>query len=121
MTECFNAHFKRLIARYDQTGVRCVFWVDHCGIHNAMESIVENTRHCVGFNAAYSPEVNQIENMFGVWKQQAEWDVRSFDGLQGLLEKIVAEFETIEQNVVSASFELCRNEVWPKAYAMEDL
>ena len=119
--ECFTAYFKRLIKRYDEAGVRCVFWVDNCGIHNAMESVAANTRHCVVFNAAYSPELNPIENVFGVWNRRAERDVRTFDGLQGLLEKIAAAFETLEQNIVSASFERCRNEVWPKAIAMEDL
>ena len=119
--ESFNAYFKRLIARYDQAGVRCVFWVDNCGIHNAMEPIMENTQHCVVFNAACSPELNPIENVFGAWKQRAERDIRTFDGLQGLLAKIAAAFETLEQKVVSASFERCRNEVWAKVYARDDL
>ena len=73
------------------------------------------------FNAAYSPELNPIENVFGVWKQRAERDVRSFDGLRRLLGKIVAEFETIELNFVLASFERCPNEVWPRVFATEDL
>ena len=119
--DSFNAYFKRLIARYDQVGIRCVFWVDNCGIHNSMERVVENTQHCVVFNATYSPELNSFENVFGVWKGRTERDITTFDGLQDLLEKIAASFETLEQRVVSASFERCRNEVWAKVFAMGDL
>ena len=82
---------------------------------------MENTQHCVVLNAAYSTEFNPIENVFGAWKQRAERDIRTFDGLQSLLAKIAAAFETLEQKVVSASFERCRNEVWAKVYAMDDL
>ena len=68
------------------------------------------------FNAEYSPELNPIENVFGVWKGRTERDITTFDGLQDLLEKIAASFETLEQRVVSASFERCRNEVWTKVF-----
>ena len=54
-TETFKAHFRRLIAYYDEAGLRCVFKVDNCSIHNQMEEIVAGSRHCVVFNAAYSP------------------------------------------------------------------
>ena len=65
--------------------------------------------------------MNQIENVFGVWKGRTERDIRTFDGLQDLLEKIAASFETLEQRVASSSFERCRNEVFAKVFAMGDL
>ena len=54
-TETFNAYFRCLIAFYDEAGLRRVFLVDNCRIHNRMEENVAGSRHCVVFNAAYSP------------------------------------------------------------------
>ena len=58
--ESFNAYFRHIISKYDEAGIRCVFWVDNCRIHNEMRTIVAGSRHCVVFNAAYSPELNPI-------------------------------------------------------------
>ena len=120
-TETFDAYFKHLIERYDNAGLRCVFWVDNCRIHNHMTDIVEGSRHCVVFNAAYSPELNPIENVFGIWKRYAERDVRVWTNLQDLLDKIAAAFMRIELHHVAAAMERCRNDVWLKVVGMEDL
>ena len=64
-TETFNAYFRRLIETYDDVGLRCVFGVDNCRLHNQMEAIVAGIRHCVVFNAAFSPELNPIEKSSG--------------------------------------------------------
>ena len=39
-------------------------------------TLVRNTNHVVVFNSAYSPELNPIENIFGIWKRKAEKDIR---------------------------------------------
>ena len=119
--ETFSTHFKRLIKRYDEVGIRCVLWVDNCGIHHLMISIAENSRHCVVFNATYSPELTSIENVFGIWKRRAERDIRTFDGLQDLLAKIGNAFETLEQREITSSFERCRNDVWPMVFEGRNL
>ena len=120
-TETFNAYFRRLIQKYDNAKVRCVFWVDNCRIHNEMETIVRGSRHCVVYNAAYSPELNPIENIFGIWKRYAERDIREWTNLQDLLDKIAAAFVRIESNFVIAAIERCRTGVWQKALDREDL
>ena len=73
------------------------------------------------FNAAYSPELNPIENIFGIWKRYAERDIREWTGLQDLLDKISAAFVRIESNFVTAAMERCRTDVWQKVLDREDL
>ena len=119
--ETFNAYFLRLIAKYDEANRPCVFWVDNCRIHNEMRDIVAGTRHCVVFNAAYSPELNPIENIFGLWKRYAERDVREWTNLQNLLDKIAAAFMRIEPHHVTASIERCRTDVWLKVLERQNL
>ena len=79
------------------------------------------TQHCVVFNAAYSPELNPIENIFGIWKRYAERDIREWRGLQELIDKIAAAFRRIESNFVTAAMERCRTDVWQKVLDREDL
>ena len=98
-----------------------MFWVDNYNIHNQMEEIVAGSRHCVVFNAAYSPELNPIENIFGLWKRYAERDVRVWKDRQDLIDKIAAAFSRIEANHVTAAMERCRTDVWLKVLQMEDL
>ena len=120
-TETFKVYFRHIISKYDEADIRCVFWVDNCRIHNEMRTIVAGSRHCLVFNAAYSPELNPIENIFGLWKQYAERDIRVWTNLQDLLNKIAAAFTRIESSSVSAAMERCRNDVWLKVLEMQDL
>ena len=94
---------------------------DNCRIHNQMEETVAGSRHCVIFNAAYSPELNPIENIFGLLKRYAERDVRVWTDLQDLLDKIAAAFSRIEANHVMAAMERCQTDVRMKVLQMEDL
>lgn len=119
--ETFNAYFLRLIAKYDEANRPCVFWADNCRIHNEMRDIVAGTRHCVVFNAAYSPELNPIENIFGLWKRYSERDVREWTNLQNLFDKIAAAFMRIEPHHVTASMERCRTDVWLKVLERQNL
>ena len=73
------------------------------------------------FNAAYSPELNPIENVFGIWKRRAERTIRTWDGLEDFLQKLKTSFMQIESHEVVASIEGCRSEVWAKALRREDL
>ncbi|KAL7716331.1 putative transposase [Entamoeba marina] len=74
--ECFESYFKRLMNIYDSQNRKCVFWCDNCSIHNSMNEMVEATQHLVIYNAAYSPELNPIENIFGIWKIKTEKQIR---------------------------------------------
>ena len=110
-----------MMKTYDDSGVRCVFWCDNCSLHNGMTTLVEGTNHRVVYNAPYSPELNPIENVFGIWKQRAESSIRTWDGLEDFLEKIRLSFLRIESHEVVASIERCRSDVWAKALRREDL
>ena len=117
----FEAAYKRMLKAFDDNGIRCVFWCDNCTLHNGMEGLVEGTNHRVVFNAPYSPELNPIENVFGLWKRHAESTIRTLDGLDDFLRKIEQSFLLIESHEVLASIERCRSEVWAKALRREDL
>ena len=103
------------------TSASGLFWCDNCSIHSGIRQLVEGSRHCVVFNAPFSPELNPIENVFGIWKRRAEESIRVWDDLDDFLEKIKTSFLQIEPQEVRASMERCRSEVWAKAMRREDL
>ena len=117
----FEGAFKRMMKTYDDSSVRAVFWCDNCSLHNGVERLVEGMNHRVVFNAPYSPELNPIENIFGIWKRRAESTIRLWEGLDDFLGKIKESFLQIESHEVLASMERCRSEVWAKALRFEDL
>ena len=117
----FEASFKRVMKSYDDIGVRAVFLCDNCSIHSGIRQLVSGTMHCVVFNAPYSPGLNPIENVFGIWKRKAEESISVWDGLDDFLEKIKTSFLQIEPQEVLASMERCRSDVWAKALRREDL
>ena len=119
--ETFNAYLRRLVAKYDERGLCCVFWCDNCSIHRGIEDVLRGTRHCVVFNAAYSPELNLIEHFFGIWKDRAEKNIREWSSLQGFLGAISEAFTTIESSSISSLMERCRTVVWPAVIQREDL
>lgn len=119
--EIYESYFKRLIKHYDDLNVKCVFWADNCSIHNSMRSIVQGSNHVVVFNSAYSPEINPIENIFGIWKRSCERDIREWRGTNVLLEQMKIAFQNISTETFISSFEKVRNEIWYKVEHREDL
>ena len=119
--ETFNAYLLRLVAKYDERGVRCVFWCDNCSIHREIAGVLEGTQHCVVYNAAYSPELNPIEHFFGIWKERAEKHVREWSSLQGFLDAISQAFTTIESTTIASLMEHCRTVAWRSVVQREDL
>ena len=103
------------------TSASGLFWCDNCSIHSGIRQLVEGSRHCVVFNAQYSPEMNPIENVFVIWKRRAEESIRVWDGLDDFLQKIKMSFLQIELQEVLAFMERCRSEVRAKAMRREDL
>ena len=43
-----------------------VFWMDKASIYNNAQEKFKSSKHKVIFNTLYSPEINPIENIFGV-------------------------------------------------------
>lgn len=119
--EMFEAYFKNLIKHYDDQHRKCVFWCDNCNIHNTMKDLVQNTNHVVVYNAAYSPSLNPIELVFGIWKRNAESKIRLFTGLQDLIDQIAEQFKLIDKEEFQSSIEHVRNVEWPKVYDRCDL
>ena len=85
------------------------------------EEIVAGILHCDLFNSTNSPELNPVENIFGLWKRHAERDVRVWTDRQDLLDKIAAPFSRIEANHVTAAMERCRTDVLLKVLQMGDI
>ena len=50
---------------------QCVFFMDNAPVHNKLqvEEVCKNSNQTVIFNAPHSPELNPIENFFGLWKK----------------------------------------------------
>ena len=71
----FNDFFSCMINWH--SGVSCdkvVIYLDNAPIHSPPElkRIAEEAGHTVAFGPKYSPEMNPIEFIFGVWKKQAD-------------------------------------------------
>lgn len=119
--EIYEYYFKRVIEHFDKLNIKCVFWADNCSIHGSMKSLVEGTNHIVLFNSAYSPEINPIENIFGIWKRNAERDIREWENIEELIDKIKQSFQKISQETFISTYEKVRNEVWYKVQMREDI
>ena len=119
--ETFDAYFKRLMKYYDDQQRKCVFWCDNCNIHNHMLNLVKNTNHVVVFNSAYSPELNPIENIFGIWKNSIEKEMRTYKGITSFIKIIKDSFENISPEICQRTFERVRNEIWPQVFNRKDI
>ena len=119
--ETFETYMKYLVNYYSKLKKKCVFWCDNCTIHNTIETIVNGTEHSVVFNAAYSPELNPIENIFGIWKRSIERDIRTWNNLEDFLFKIQESFNNIPSHFFQSTFKRVRNYVWDKVYKNEDI
>ena len=65
IAEIYDAFLDRLDEELKSDGP-IVFWMDKASIHNNAQEKFKSSKHKVIFNTLYSPEINPIENIFGV-------------------------------------------------------
>jgi hypothetical protein len=103
-------------------GVHCTVVLDNARIHHvSAEGFLLSAGHEILFNAAYSPEANPIERIFGIWKARVERECRVWQGIDLFYEAIRKTFTDIEEGEVRAAIEGVRANVWPKIFSRSDL
>ena len=67
--EIYDAFLEHLVIELKTDGP-LVFWVDNAKIHGHAIEKFKNSKNKIIFNAPYLPELNPIENIFGIWKDK---------------------------------------------------
>ena len=75
-TDDFVSYFTHLLASLPK-GQRFCFYMDNARIHkkDVIKQLVEPTGNKVIFGAPYSPDMNPIENIFGIWKRKVDEEI----------------------------------------------
>ena len=95
--------------------------MDNAKIHVHATEKFKNSKHKVIFNAPYSPELNPIENIFGIWKEKILNEVVRFESEVELLKLIQKTFQEIDPVSVRKTMEFTRWKISPKVIDLEDL
>ena len=116
----FNTFMRYLLGEmHDKENV--VVWMDNASIHKKVDEVLKDTNHKVVFNAAYSPDLNPIENVIGIWKALVKDEVVMFQDEQDLTILIAKTFSRVNAADIRAAMEHVRNEVFYKVERGEDL
>ena len=118
--DIFNAFLKYLLAEIHEKE-NVVIWMDNASIHKKATVALEGTNHKVVFNAAYSPELNPIENVIGIWKGIVKKEVVKFNSESELIELIGKSFGKVNPADIRAAMEHIRNEIFRKVENEEDI
>ena len=118
--EIYDAFLDHLAEELKSDGP-IVFWMDNASIHNNAQEKFKSSKHKVIFNAPYSPEINPIENIFGVWKEKITKEIVQFKSEAELLDLIKVTFTKIDPATVRKTLENTRWNVFPKVIKLEDL
>lgn len=111
----FNAFLFQMLNAF-QEEKNLVLWLDNCGVHNDTRDAIEKLGHKVVFNAPGSPELNPIENIFGIWKNNVESSGKQWDEETNLIEVIREEFMKLDVILIRSVMENVKGEGWLKAY-----
>ncbi|KAK2942790.1 hypothetical protein BLNAU_22308 [Blattamonas nauphoetae] len=117
----FESYIKRLLASLPKDDTFC-FIMDNCSIHNvSTDQIITEANHFLAFNAAYSPDLNPIEQVFGFWKAKVERDVRTWYGEEAFIDGIRAAFDNLDKREIRRTIQHVKTVIWPKVMNDEDL
>ena len=132
-SEVFVAFLIRLRQQFsDDSDI--VIWLDNAPIHKAAMKVFpqdEKTKKMmiaqkkrwvpVIFNAAYSPELNPIENVLGVLKDAVETQITKFNSEEELIRLIVKAYVSLDRKIIRKSMERVRRIGFRLASKKEDL
>ncbi|OHT15618.1 hypothetical protein TRFO_13939 [Tritrichomonas foetus] len=109
-----------LINSLQQQG-NIVFWLDNARIHGQIENVVKKGNHIAIFNAAYSPELNPIELIFGHWKSIIKKEVKEWSNEIELYQKIANCFNNIDPTEICKVMTHVSTKVFSKVINREDI
>ncbi|KAH7817325.1 putative transposase [Monocercomonoides exilis] len=119
--EVFEAYIKRFLLSIKVHG-SSVIVMDNASIHHLnTDAIIMEAGHHVLYNAAYSPILNPIENVFGYWKKRAEESSCIWKGENHFIAVLVDTFKDITAREVRRTIANVENEIWPLVLEKKDL
>ncbi|OHS95461.1 hypothetical protein TRFO_12536 [Tritrichomonas foetus] len=118
--ELFQAFMKYLINSLQKQG-NIVFWMDNAKIHSRIENIVQKGNHVAIYNAAYSPELNPIELIFGHWKSIIKREVKDWSNEMDLYQKIANCFNHIDPTEIRKVMTHVSTKVFAKVLNRENI
>lgn len=118
--EIYDAFLEHLVKELKTDGP-LVLWMDNAKIHEHAIEKFKNSRHKIIFNAPYSPELNPIEKIFGIWKDKIIKEIVRFNSEVELLKLIEKTFQKIDPSKVRSTLESTRWIIFPKAINLDDL
>ena len=122
----FEAFIKELFewCHQKQLAERCVFHLGNAPVHHKdrLEQPLSASGHILAFGAPYSPEMNPVEFMFGIWKRMANESIGTqqltVDSIKAVLtELFYKSLSSSIHNLVSHVF----SEVYDHVFNGEDI
>jgi transposase len=117
----FESFLHRFLTSIPET-TPCAVIMDNASIHHVeAEAILNAAGHNLIYNAAYTPEANPIETVFGVWKERVEKECWKWEGEERFFEVVKDVLLHVEPEEIRRHIERVRSEVWPKIVSKSDL
>ena len=129
----FSCFLNKLREQYPENA-DIVIWLDNASIHKAAVKAFpqdEETKERMEkegkrwipiiFNAAYSPELNPIENIFGIWKCLIEEKITRWNSEDELIDLIANAYMSIDQKAIRKAMERVRRKGFKLVSQMKDL
>lgn len=121
----FEGFMHDLIGSFEgQQQSSVVFYMDNAPIHNKerLKEIIEGAGHAVVFGPKYSPEMNPIEFVFGIWKRKVSQAIQTRDLTEEALRQAITNaFHELEQMTLRRTVNHVFMKVYPKVFAEEDI
>ncbi|KAH7819129.1 putative DDE superfamily endonuclease [Monocercomonoides exilis] len=119
--ELFEAYLKRFLLSI-KSFESSVIVMDNASIHHVnTDEIILQSGHKVLFNAAYSPDLNPIENIFGIWKAKVEENSLKWEDESHFISTMLQTFQKISAREVRKTIMHVENDVWPLVLEKKDL
>lgn len=94
----FRTYIQYLLDDIKELG-KCLIFMDNCKIHHSpdTEKLIKDSGNELLFNTPYSPPLNPIEMVFGIWKRRSE--TCSYCNREEIIKKIADSFKTITPSI----------------------
>ena len=121
----FEAYLRHLVADImARDNAKClVVMLDNASIHTtqSIKDFMSESGHRLLFNAPYSPALNPIEMLFGIWKHRARNGIEPCADNVEFLHRLQAIFMETTPEEAQRIVRHPQRETWPKVQRQEDI
>ncbi|KAK8795595.1 hypothetical protein WA158_007637 [Blastocystis sp. Blastoise] len=119
----FGNFLRAALTHYTEDDMNICLYMDNAPVHQKglINDICNEFEIPVIYGPPYSPDMNPIENVFSIWKGNAERNITRWNGIDDFIQRISDEWKSIDSGTIRKCISRVMTEIRARVFSRLDI